>query len=58
MPADGGMVLEVGSGDGLVIKALTDAGYHPVAFDISLNALKKINHNDLVHGDGNYLSKE
>lgn len=40
VPTDVRTILEVGSGDGLIIGALRKAGHSPVAFDISLNALR------------------
>lgn len=48
-------ILEIGSGDGLVIKALRKAGHDPVALDISQSALKYIQGSKLVQGTAGQL---
>jgi ubiquinone/menaquinone biosynthesis C-methylase UbiE len=48
-------ILEVGSGDGLILNALREAGHDPVAFDISRNALKHIKGGKLVQGTASRL---
>ncbi|NIO49818.1 MAG: methyltransferase domain-containing protein [Candidatus Aminicenantes bacterium] len=55
VPSDAHRVLEVGSGDGLIIKALRKAGHDPVALDISQSALKHIQSSKLVQATGNQL---
>lgn len=55
VPTDAHTVLEVGSGDGLIIKALRKAGHDPVALDISQSALKHIQGSKLVQATGNRL---
>jgi hypothetical protein len=55
VPSDAHTILEVGSGDGLIIKALRKAGHDPVALDISQSALKYIQGSKLVQATGNQL---
>ena len=55
VPSDVGTILEVGSGNGQVIDALYEAGYDPIALDISYNALKHINSTKRVQGEANIL---
>jgi hypothetical protein len=55
VPKDAQTILEVGSGDGLIIKALRKAGVDPVALDISQSALKHIETSKLVQATGNQL---
>lgn len=55
VPSDTHTILEVGSGDGLIIKALRKAGHDPVALDISQSALKYIQGSKLVQATGNQL---
>jgi len=52
VPDDVRTILEVGAGDGLLINALRDRGYDPVALDISRSALKLIKGDKLVQGNG------
>lgn len=51
VPPDVESILEVGSGNGLIINALQQAGYNPFALDISHNALRQINSNKRVQSD-------
>jgi len=55
VPSDAHTILEVGSGDGLVIKSLRKAGHDPVALDISQSALKHVQGSKLVQATGNQL---
>jgi ubiquinone/menaquinone biosynthesis C-methylase UbiE len=55
VPGNAKNILEVGSGDGLILNALREAGYDPVAFDISHNALKHIQGSKLVQGTASQL---
>jgi hypothetical protein len=55
VPTDVQTILEVGAGDGLVVDALCKAGYAPVAFDLSFNALRRINSNKSVQGEASQL---
>lgn len=55
VPVDVQTILEVGSGDGLIIKALRKAGHDPVALDISHSALKHIQDSKLVQGTASQL---
>jgi len=55
VPPDAKQILDLGSGDGLVFNRLTQTGSHPVAFDISRNALKCIHGAKLVQGTANQL---
>ena len=48
-------ILEIGSGDGLVIDALLKVGYTPIALDLSFNALKHVNSDKRVQGDAAHL---
>jgi hypothetical protein len=50
VPSDVKTILELGSGDGLVVKALRKAGHDPVALDICQSALKYIQGRKLVQG--------
>lgn len=55
VPRNAKKILDLGAGDGLVLKSLQKAGNDPVAFDISRNALKHIQGNKLVQGAANNL---
>jgi len=55
VPSDVQTILEIGAGDGLLITALRDKGYDPVALDISRSALKYIKGDKLVQGNGDSL---
>lgn len=44
-------VLDAGSGDGLISRTLQQAGYHPVALDVSRQALRHIRDLRRVQGD-------
>jgi len=55
VPGDAKDILEVGPGDGLIFNTLKGAGYDPVAFDISRNALKHIQSSKLVQGTASQL---
>ena len=55
VPTDVRTILEVGSGDGLIIDELRKAGYDPVALDLSYNALGHINTMKRVQGQASQL---
>jgi len=55
VPRDATSILDLGSGDGLVLNMLKEAGHDPVAFDISYVALKHINSNKLIQGTASNL---
>jgi SAM-dependent methyltransferase len=55
VPRDAKKILDLGSGDGLVLNALRKMGHDPVAFDISRIALKHIQGNKLVQGTASNL---
>jgi hypothetical protein len=55
VPSDVKTILEVGSGDGLIIQALRKAGHDPVALDICQSALKYIQGSKLVQGTASQL---
>lgn len=55
VPENAKNILEVGSGDGLILNTLRKAGHDPVAFDISRNALKHIQSSKLVQGTASTL---
>ena len=55
VPDDVNTILEVGSGNGLLIKSLRDSGYDPVASDISSNALKHIHTRKRVQAEASNL---
>ena len=55
VPGNAKNILEVGSGDGLILNALRQCGYDPVAFDISGKALKHLQGSKLVMGTANQL---
>jgi len=55
LPDDVTTILEVGSGNGLLIKSLRDSGYDPVASDISSNALKHIHSTKRVQAEASDL---
>lgn len=55
VPEDVGTILEVGAGDGLIIDALSKAGYAPIALDISFSSLGQINTNRRVLGQASQL---
>lgn len=56
IPTDVRTILEIGSGDGLIINALHEVGYDPVALDISWNAiLCIINNNKRIQGNATHL---
>lgn len=55
VPGNVKKILEIGSGDGLILNTLKEAGYDPVAFDISRNALKHIQGSKLVQGTASQL---
>ena len=55
VPDDVATILEVGSGNGLLIKSLRDSGYNPVASDISLNALKQVDSTKRVQAEASNL---
>ena len=48
-------ILEIGSGDGLIINALKAAGYDPVAYDISRTALEYIKTSKRIQGSAALL---
>jgi len=55
VPRDVYTILEVGCGNGLLINGLKDAGYDPVACDISINALRQIQKGRRVQADAENL---
>lgn len=55
IPKDTKKILDLGSGDGLVLNILRDSGHDSVAFDISYNALKYIKNDKLVQGTASDL---
>jgi SAM-dependent methyltransferase len=55
VPRNAKKILDLGAGDGLVFNMLKEAGHDPVAFDISLNALKYVQSNKLVQGTASNL---
>lgn len=55
VPSDAHTILEVGSGDGLIIKALRKAGHDPVALDISQSALQYIQGSKLIQATASQL---
>lgn len=55
LPDDATTILEVGSGNGLLIKSLQDSEYDPVASDISFNALKYIHSTKRVQAEASAL---
>lgn len=55
VPRDVYTISEVGCGNGLLINGLRDAGYDPVACDISMNALRQIQRGRRVQADAESL---
>jgi 2-polyprenyl-3-methyl-5-hydroxy-6-metoxy-1,4-benzoquinol methylase len=55
LPDDVTTILEVGSGNGRLIKSLRNSGYDPVASDISSNALKHIHSAKRVQAEASDL---
>lgn len=55
VPHDVQTILEIGAGDGLVINALRKNGYDPFALDISRSALKHIEGEKTLVGNGAFL---
>ncbi len=55
VPTDVRTVLEIGSGDGIIIDALRQADYNPIALDISHYALKQIKNTRRVQGNASQL---
>lgn len=56
IPTDVRAILEIGSGDGLIINSLHEVGYDPVALDISWNAVVRIiNTKKRVQGNATHL---
>lgn len=55
VPGDVQSILDVGAGDGLLVNALRDRGYDPVALDISRRALRYIKGEKRVQGNGDRL---
>ncbi len=55
VPSDVHTILEVGSGDGLVIKSLRKAGHDPFALDISQSALQYVQISKLIQATASQL---
>lgn len=55
IPKEVNKVLDLGSGDGIIFKALKKDGYDPFAFDISYSALRKIKSDKLIQGTASQL---